>query len=68
MPHTIIVIGSLNPVKVEAVRLAAADIYAGGVECSGVNAGSDVPDQVGQTYINCIYMCTQCKLIIMNSH
>ena len=42
----IIVVGSLNPVKIEAVRLATADIYSAGVECCGVNAASDVPDQV----------------------
>lgn len=42
-----IVVGSLNPVKVEAVRLATAKIYVTtSTECIGVNAASEVPDQV----------------------
>ncbi len=49
----VIVVGSLNPVKIEAVRLAVADIFTKEkdekkeifLDIIGLNASSEVPDQ-----------------------
>ena len=48
MAARVLVVGSLNPVKVESVRLASSEVFPEGVECSGVSASSEIPDQVSE--------------------
>ena len=57
----VIVVGSTNPVKVDAVMLAAKDMYTDeGVECSGVSAQSEVPDQVSRVIAYCLSVHLLC--------